>query len=249
MSGADFCHADIRGADFTKAILIGADFSHATAGQPLHWRIGLIGASLLLASLAGYVSAYASGIVASLMVIDEDPVVFWSSIFALAILGGFIFLACRRGLGLAVGAFSLVTAFLLILAGGLNTTDATSAALIQSLAIAGAIAGAIIGAFALAVLQTLTGKIALFIYGVTFTLGSLAGGWEGIEIGTKHLVQGLPVVALVAVALLSLSSWIGWNVSGCNEKYLLVYKPANWITSVGGTCFWGADLTKANFTD
>ena len=249
MSGADFSHADIRGTDFTKAILIGADFSHATAGQPLHWRIGIVCASLLLASLAGYVSAYASGSVASLMVIDEEPVVFWSGIFALALLSGFIFLACRRGLGLAVGAFPLVTAFLLILAGGLGTTEATAAALTQSVAIAGALAGAIIGAFALAVLKTLHKSVTLFIYGAAFTLGSLAGGWEGVEHGTKHYVQGLPVVAIVTIALLSLSFWIGWNVSDRDKKYLLVYKPANWIASVGGTHFRGANLTDANFTE
>lgn len=248
MSGADFSHADIRGADFTKAILIGADFSHATAGQPFHWRIGIVSTSILLATLAGYVSAYASGIVASLMVIEEAPIVFWSSIIALAILAGFIFVTYRRGLGIAVGTFSLIAAFLLILAGGLGTTDATAAALVQSIAIAGAIAGAIIGAFALTVLKALIGNIALFIYGITFLVGSLAGGWEGIEWKNKHLAQGLPVVALVTIALLSLSFWIGWNVSDRDKKYLLIYKPANWMTTVGGTRFQGANLTNANFT-
>jgi len=249
MSGADFSHADIRGADFAKAILIGADFSHATAGQPIHWKIGIVSTSILLATLAGYVSAYASGIVASLMVIEEAPIVFWSSTVALAILAGFISITYRQGLGLAVGAFCLITAFLLILAGGLGSTDATASALVQSVAIAGAIAGAIIGAFALAMLKTLIGNIALFIYGVAFPVGSLPGGWEGIEWKNKHLVQGLPIVVLVTIALLSLSFWIGWNVSDRKKKYLLVYKPANWIASVGGTRFRGANLTDANFTE
>ena len=185
---------------------------------------------------------------ASLKVIEEYPIFFWSSIFDLAIFGCFIFVTYRRGLGIAVGTFSLIAAFLLILAGGLGTTDATAAALVQSVAIAGAIAGAIIGAFALAVLKTLISNIALFLYGLAFPVGSLAGGWEGIEWKNKHLVQGLPVVALVTIALLSLSCWIGWNVSDRKKKYLLVHKPANWLASVGGTRFRSANLTNANFT-
>ncbi|WP_246276943.1 pentapeptide repeat-containing protein [Microcoleus asticus] len=183
------------------------------------------------------------------MVIEEAPIVFWSSIVALTLLAGFIFATYKQGLGLAVGAFSLIAAFLLILVGGLGTTEATAAALVQSIAIAGAIAGAIIGAFALAVLKTLIGNIAVFIYGIASSVGSLAGGWEGIENGKKHLVQALPVVALVTLALLSLSFWIGWNISDRDNKYLLVYKPANWIASIGGTRFRGSNLTTANFTE
>ena len=87
LTGAAFSGADIRGANLARAILIGADFSNARAGQQSHWLIGLIIGVGFLASLAGFISAYAGALVGSLMVAPQaQPFGFWSGLVVLVVL-------------------------------------------------------------------------------------------------------------------------------------------------------------------
>ena len=65
LSEANFNYANIRGSDFSNTILRGANFSHAQAGLPGHWVIGLLIISLVLAVIAGFSSAIACYFVVS----------------------------------------------------------------------------------------------------------------------------------------------------------------------------------------
>lgn len=248
-SNEDFSGCDIRGADFTNANLVGAKFIQTRAGQTLEWLVCIVIGALFLTFLAGYVSAYSGGIVGSLMVIeDSQPLAFWSSFTALIIFLILILLVFKRGLGTALSTFSLFVAFTVVLIAGLGKASATAAAIVQSVAIAGAISGAMLAGTTKAILKTMFGKNSLPVFIAVFVLGSLFGGWEGIERGTEHLINGLPVTVFIVAILLGLSIYIDVQVTNQNKKYWLICKIVIFLTSLGGTKFRGANLTNADFT-
>ena len=249
LSGEDFSGCDIRGANFTNATLIGANFSHVKAGQPLLWVVTIVSFALLLTISAGYVSAYAGGVVGSLMVKENDqPLALWSSIATLNVLVVLILITIKQGLGIALGAFSLLVAFSVVLLAGLGKASTTVAAIVQAVAIAGAIAGSVLASGTLVVLKTAIRRMGLPAFVIAFVLGSLFGGWEGLEFESKHLIQGLPITTLITGGLLGFSTYIGLQVPTQDKKYWLIYKAANFVASLGGTRFRGSNLTDANFT-
>ena len=248
LSGADFSSADIRGTDFTNATLVGANFRGAKAGQRCHWMVMLIASLIGLTILVGYALGYVSAFFSVLMFLDEDPLVFWSSIVALVLAVPLLFMVYRYGLRSGALTIAIIIVFLLILIGGLGKTALVAAVIIQTIGFIGAIAGTVIGGFVLASLRKLTRTFTIGLYSLFAILGGISGLFEGIEIDETRLFQALPLTLLVFVVLFGLSVYLGWNASE-DTKYLFIYKPANFFASLGGTSFYGADLENANFAE
>jgi uncharacterized protein YjbI with pentapeptide repeats len=250
ITSLNFSHSDIRGMNFSNVNLVGANFSYSRAGKSLSWKIGLFLAALLLSILSAYVMGYSGGIAGYLMVVDASFTDFASGILVLLILGFFIVVAIRQGLGNASIRLVIGVFFLLILAAGLGETNLIAPALFQSLAITGSISGAIITSIALTWLKLLlkNSSIAIFIHSILFVIFSAAGAWEAIETKTQRAVNALPVDAIITVSLFFLSIYISLKASEKDNKFSLIYKSSKFLASLGGTCFQGADLSDANFT-
>jgi len=77
--------------------------------------------------------------------------------------------------------------------------------------------------------------LALPLFLVTFILGGLLGGWEGLKSETEHLTQGIPATVIITTVLLGFSIYIGLHINYQNKKYWLIHKTANFIASWGGT--------------
>jgi hypothetical protein len=87
LAGEDFSDCDIRGVDFTNASLTSTKFCRVQAGQTLSWLIVIISITAFLTLIAGYVSAYAAGVISSLLVMErEQPIALVSSVISLLVL-------------------------------------------------------------------------------------------------------------------------------------------------------------------
>ncbi len=67
LTGANFSNADIRSTNFTGANLTSANFTGAKAGLQKRWAILLVVVSWVLASLLGFLSAFAGYLIAFLI--------------------------------------------------------------------------------------------------------------------------------------------------------------------------------------
>jgi uncharacterized protein YjbI with pentapeptide repeats len=248
LSGIDFSGADVRGANFKDATLVRANFRGAQAGQRFHWVVMLIASLIGLTTLVGYALGYVSAFFSVLMFLDEDPLVFWSSIVALVIAVPLVGMVYRYGLRPAALTMTIVIVFLLILVGGLGETDLVAAVIVQTMGFIGAISGTLIGGFVLASLKKLMHMLAIALYNLFLILGGIGGLLEGIEMNEIRLFQTLPLTLLIFVILWSLSAYLGWNASD-DTNYVFIHKPANFFASLGGTCFCGANLESANFAE
>jgi uncharacterized protein YjbI with pentapeptide repeats len=250
MTSLDFSHSDIRGMNFSGANLVGANFSYSRAGQSLYWKIGLFLSALLLSMISAYVMGYAGGIAGYLMIVEASLTDFSSGVLVLLILGVFIFVAIKQGLGNTAIRLAIGVIFFLVLAAGLGETSLIAPALFQSLATTGSISGALITSVALTWLKLLlrNSSIAIFIHSILFAIFSVLGAWEAIETKSQRALNALPVDAIITGSLFFLSIYISLKTSEKDKKFSLIYKSSKILASFGGTCFRGADLTDANFT-
>ena len=248
----DFSDCDIRGADFSRAVLVKANFSRTRAGQTPLYLFSTLFISCFLAVSSGYVVGWSGGVVGSLMMMQNDQQIgFWSSLISIATLILLVIVASRRGIGIALGTFSLITAFFIVLLAALGEASVIAAAITQLLVIAGAISGAVLFGITIVVLKVVIQSLFLQISFSAFLLGNIFGMWEGIE-GEQpyeHLTQALPVAILITGVLLISSLRIGFQAEKQDKRYLLIYKAAKVLSSFGGTNFRNAILTDADFTE
>ncbi|MBD2596951.1 pentapeptide repeat-containing protein [Nostoc spongiaeforme FACHB-130] len=235
LTGANFSQADIRGANFSKAILKGANFTGAKAGLQKRWTVGLLIASWLLSAVSGVFSIFLSLFVVLIFrpTSSEDLSHDQKIIFGIALLFVllvFCIITLRKGLTAALGAF--VVAFAVTSA--VNFAGEGGVAAVFAVAGAGAVAVAGAGAVAGAVAVTFAGAGA--VAAVFAVAGAGAGGVAGAGAGAG------------AGAFMLFSAYIGWRSLAGNEKDAWVRSFAITFAATGGTSFFGADLTDADFT-
>jgi hypothetical protein len=98
LTGANFQGANIRGSNFAYAQLTGTDFTQTKAGLQKQWWLALILFSLLLAWIAGVVTAYAIGVSIDIGIHHSSL----SSFLAFMIIGRCFGLVLKKGWGLPV---------------------------------------------------------------------------------------------------------------------------------------------------
>lgn len=253
LRGEDFSYADIRGSDFTQAILVGANFSHTKAGLKLGWLLALQVVLLFIATLAGFISAYAGAFAGGILVLDNQTpagLVFVAS-FTLILFLGFISITILRGIGTALWLFAVtvVTSIAIILAfPGVDHNRAN--AILLAIVIAVNISGVLVGAIAVAISRILSKTWMLALIGLATLAAAVLGTIAGSEeiIGTPKFVRALAIAIPVTGALVSLSLYIGWRAIAGDKKYALVRSIAIVLCTYGGTSFRGANLTNADFS-
>ncbi|MBD0337279.1 MAG: pentapeptide repeat-containing protein, partial [Cyanobacteria bacterium Co-bin13] len=251
---ADFTQADIRGANFSHTVLSEANFTGATAGLPPLVALALGAVMLLVMTLSGFIVAYSSAFAAFVTSLLAAPAVPGQQLIPLAAgltLAIFVGVTLHRGLGAALGAFAIATSAAVAIVSALGTGDLIAALLVTAMALAGMIAAVILGAIALAILLGLVpqGGVGLAIAGLAFALGALPGGLEGVQGAPPEAVgNALLMTAMTTLGLAVLIGYVGLCTQGGDPRYRLISPLATALSSRWGTCFRGADLSEADFS-
>jgi len=257
LSGADFSEADIRGTNFKNAILRDTRFCKAKAGLQKRWVIVLLLLSWITSGVSGFTSFSGRFLVAHIFTSQGvvEQVFAWIALvviivlftvtlrqsmekagtLAIGIAGvGALALAVvgtvsRAGTGARTGALAGVAGFVGIVGAGAGAgAAAVVVGFTQAVGVAGA--GAVGGVFAFAV----AGAVAFTVAGtVTFAFsGAFAGELAGV----------------ITIVLALLGTYLGWRVLTGDLKDAWIRTIAIAFAATGGTSFYNADLTNADFT-
>ncbi|NEO09923.1 pentapeptide repeat-containing protein [Moorena sp. SIO3I8] len=231
LSGADFSEADIRGANFKNATLKGTQFCSAKAGLQKRWVIVLLLVSSITSGVFVCTSLYSGALLESIFSPSNVTSLVYTSIVLIVIIVLFAIILCR-GIG-GPGALVLVLASVLAFTGtGLfpltfPIAAPVVAAITLTVAVAGA--GAVAGAVAIAVV--FTGAVAI---AVVFT-------------GAENFFLAFPVAVLVLLALLG--TYLGWRALKGDPRDAWIRTITIAFAATGGTSFYKANLTDADFTE
>ncbi|MEO0646139.1 MAG: pentapeptide repeat-containing protein [Cyanobacteria bacterium J06650_10] len=248
LEGADFSYADIRGADFSEAVLFGANFSRAKTGLSPLWVIALIAVILLLSILSGLISGYAAALVADLITVSSAGRNLFGVIVAvLLVLYGFI--VVRKGLGGALITFLEVVVAGLVAAIAFFPEHETGMALVVGanfsiLALGGTLAGMGHVAVAIALAGTMElpkpkfWVITLAVFGLIL----------GVLFGIRENELGYLIAGLIGLGNILLGLFVGRKALINDPKYRLIFTACIVLSTQKGTCFRGANLTDANFS-
>jgi uncharacterized protein YjbI with pentapeptide repeats len=270
LAGADFRDADIRSADFTNAQLVGADFRGARSGLSPSRRCLLIGALLLLLSLAGAAASVASVIAVKqwhgdyIKLHSTLPGLTTAVVVPLFLLGLWqVGLTAKLAVGAAglAGCLVVAQALLWLILGwdGLDIGQETAWRL--SGAGAWAISAVLFGAVAESIgVMVMRHRLWAFIpaWLIGLSLG-LIGSW-GLGQASQTTGAGLrgttgvggqlhtwPVVALVALGLGALGYLVGRSAYREISKFSVIQNLAVFLSTIGSTQFYRANLSNANF--
>jgi hypothetical protein len=270
LTGANFSHSNIRGANFTNTILRNAKFINAEAGLQYGWEVSFLIGSILLAAVSGFTLTY----IVSLMGIhltssDQSQGIFISVVSIVTLATFCIFTICK---GLVAALETIFWAMALIV------TVYAAAALVVAIAVVGTAAGCsavaqawtMVGTVGRSVITVGAAALALAIVMILFAAGSLAvaQAWTVAEAKGKTVVATGATVGVVPVFFLAwgtlrielmvgvvtwavaagLSAYVSWRFLVGDAKHAFVWKVAIALAAIGGTKFWGADLTDADFT-
>lgn len=233
LCGASFKDACIRSCDFSGANLEDADFQGAIAGLSRKQQIVLVLVAIFLAFIAGLVAALAAGV---------------------------FFIAFQKSLGQSTLLFVLLLAPIL----ALGTTRYGYIALASAIAVAIAVAGAGVGAL----IGANMGAISVALFLIVGAIGAATGAGIYATIGNSSVwIAGIG--SLIAATILSywmtnpLAGTIAMGIAGTievlagfvahsaftgNEKLAFVRQRALAFTTWGGTSFYKANLTNADFS-
>ncbi|MBD2596678.1 pentapeptide repeat-containing protein [Nostoc spongiaeforme FACHB-130] len=251
LTGTNFSGADIRGANFSKAILKGANFKGAKAGQPGYWVLLLA----LFSSFLAILSAFTAGLttVFNQSLLNPDPIVHIITSVVVLIVPFIVTTTKGFPLSLISIAFSLATSTLLVIF--LAVSGHVYTALSVIFTAIGTLTGATTVAATIAGVSTVAGTIIATIVSIASVIASLAGTICGISVvlKTAGVVAKIELAADLAVAIMVLIGaiqgvYIGWQILAFSPKYSLIYPIAINFATIGGTSFYNADLTDANFT-
>ncbi|MGD1896775.1 MAG: pentapeptide repeat-containing protein [Phormidesmis sp.] len=256
LTGANFAFADIRSVNFTQANLSGANFYHARAGLSKPWHAFQILAMLACSAAVGLMSVIAGAFNATFLV--RENIGQFTLVPGLLCLVAFAFITLPLILqGFTPKAFQVVvaTSTLAVIGVSVSTLGATLTGSSDSaggtvagvvllvvnsvlLTIAGAVGGRrLIGFYA-----CFSAAIAALTYPITYiaTIRSVAAGTPG-------LLNRLVILVVIAEILIA-GAYVARQVLAGDERFALVHKIATAFTTIGGTCFHGANLTRADFT-
>ena len=231
LAGADFSGCDIRSANFSRTNLTGAKFVGAKAGLQKRWAIALTLISLLLSGLSGLFSFFNSVMINLPFSQDFEASNIEKIIFIAVFLIfyiTFLTIATRYGLLVGLGAGLLVLTGVFAVAFAVAFARAGAGAFAVAVAIAVAIAGAFAVAVAVAVAVAIAGAFA-FAVAVAFAFAFAVAG-------------------AVAFAFVLFSSYFAWRSLKGDSRDPWIRNVAIVFAAIGGTNFYQANLTDADFT-
>ena len=246
---ADFSHADIRGTDFSNAVLIRANFRNSKAGLPTSWIIGLTGLSLLMALFAGLVSGYSGALIGDLLSNNSYGFYFFG-LFSLITLAIFLIIIFWRGLRTILAILAEVVTACLIAAVAFFPDEEpgvllTIGAQFTGLALAGAMASVVNMAVAVALAKVIAMPVSTTSTGFIGFIGIVLGVLLGVR---SHALVYLQA-GLIALLVITSGVYVGRQAINGNKKYKLIRSLTVGIIAYGGTSFYGANLTDADFTE
>jgi Pentapeptide repeats (8 copies) len=241
LKDANFSGLDIRGVDFSGALLVNANFSRTRAG--LSPRLAKVSCAFTvsLAVLSGLITAYAGAIIGHVFASPNiGSVLLGQSITILLI--SFCIITAKKGLELALGLITLITATGIIATVAITPNiDLAEKTVISGLAISGIIAGSI-GLATIVSLRRFK-KVSIPSIFLGLSLGATLG------ISTEERFADSLGVALVSLSVLGWATYTGKQALNGDNLYRLIRTLTNRLTNIGGTCFRRANLTNANFTN
>ena len=238
LSGANFSHCDIRGTNFKRANLTKANFTGATAGLKCYWIVIIILFSLILSSLAGFISAIISTFTYYLFT-GNPPNRFFICI------GSTIFIICFRAMlesefGENGVITNVVIAIIFIVA--VVFFGVTAAVVDEPEAKTG---GVYLNTFAviISLMAVITNDIKLTqIFPIFESLSNS-------DIFVVREVLNIPIVGTLGGILGAiLGSWFSQQAINCDPKFHWLWIMYCKFTTLGGTTFYKANLTQTNFT-
>ncbi|NEO34167.1 MAG: pentapeptide repeat-containing protein [Symploca sp. SIO3C6] len=254
LAGADFSEADIRGANFTNAKLRGAKFCDAKAGLQRRWAIGLVISSWILAGLSGVFSGLASIWALTPFRTNSIEDVIVAVIFSIVL--AILFLVT---VGQRVVTVGIVGAVAMVIAGAIAVIVAGTVTIAETGAGrgAGATTGAVAATFAIAVVIAVTVFVAVVVAGrgvgaITIAIALIFAITTTISLAfviaqvTEIGAVAIAVTFVIAVALLG--AYMGWHTLAGDKKYAWICPLGIAFAATGGTSFYNADLTEADFT-
>jgi hypothetical protein len=239
LSGANFSGADLRGTNFSNALLHEADFSGALTGLQRSQALTIVMVLLLLAAVLG-VGAGLLNMVIELTYHGSSFVAIIPKRLVLIVVAGFAFVALRHG----------ITASFIVFIGAFVVADALAFISPLTVPVAGAIAVAILIASAVGVATAALVTIAV-------TAAMAAKRKAALVVIAVFGLTFIPVAVIsrhdsaifTALAVMGLSTYIGWRTLKGDERHNLIRIFAMSLTARWGTSFRNADLTKADFTE
>ncbi len=250
LSGANFSNAEIRSTNFRGATLQKTQFVGVKAGLQKRWMILLLIVVFILAFLSGFcfiIHCYWTSLILDTSNLDNMVIGWICSLFAITFLiillrqgflGAFAFIAIAVSFIGAV-TFALFVAFtragVIAIAGELARSGIIAGAFGMALAFGIAVAGAIAFGIAGARAEALAGAIVI--------AGAIAGARAEAIAGARAITIAVTLIHVGVIFYMTYRAMKG------DEKHALIRDVAVAVAAIGGTCFRGADLTEANFTN
>ena len=246
---ANFSQADIRGTDFSNADLYRTRFSQATGGI----RYSIQQTTKLFAAFWGLLSGFVSTRIAVLLVSSEVAqlskgvactlilILICTAIRGFGLLKGLVIASSVvAALGISMGAASVL--FQQISLGDI-TLEATETSIMVGVAIA-------MLCLMLAVSQAADKRSTLW----WACLGAVAGATSVPLMSSGYIAENLGLKGTVLAIIVALSIVIfcvdlGSHAIAGNPKYALIRRFVVVVMSSVGTCFQGANLSYADFSE
>ncbi len=249
LAEADFSGCDIRGANFSRANLTGVKFAGATAGLPKRWVVILLGLALVLIVISSFFSVVAAYLVS--LIFDSS-----STQNQVAGRSTLIFLICfcaatwLKNILAGVGTVAVAFAFAVVFAGAVAGVFAGAGSV--AVAVAGAVAVAVTVTVAVAVTVTVAvaGAVAVTVtVAVAVTVTVAVAGAVAVAVTVTVAGAGAVAVAVaVAVALTLFYFCLGWLTLKQESRDPWLRQIVIAFAAIGGTSFFQANLTEADFT-
>ncbi|NEO88963.1 MAG: pentapeptide repeat-containing protein [Moorea sp. SIO3G5] len=257
LSGADFSEADIRGTNFKNANLRDTRFCKAKAGLQKRWVIILLLLSWITSGVSGFTSFSGRFLVARRFTSQGvvEQVFGWIALVVIIVLFTVTLRQSMEKAGTLAIGIAGVGALALAVVGTVSGAGTSSRAgslggVAEFIGVVGAGAGA--GAAALVVAFTEAVAVAgagavggvfafafVFVFAFAFA-GAVAFAFSG------NFAGDLAGVITIVVALLG--AYLGWRALKGDLKDAWIRTIAIAFAATGGTSFYKADLTDADFT-
>ena len=246
LSGADFSNADIRSTDFTGANLQKVNFTGVKAGLERRWNIFILVISFM-SVISEALLFFNLGAGISQLKTSAWPTLILMIIFAAIILRGGI----KKLIFLAIGAtvvsgVGVVTGGLLLLIKiqFMPGLIAFAYGLLFAISIVSIFTTSFIAAIGKSMAYIVMGMKSIIsfviagisIIGVAFFLPSFGSELKAIVLGIAGIGVGIII-----------SSYIAWEAVKGNKKYITIRELAVFFAAFGGTKFYEANLTDADF--
>ncbi|WP_392531027.1 pentapeptide repeat-containing protein [Nostoc sp. C117] len=256
LTGANFSKADIRGADFTNAILKDANFTNAKAGLQQDSVIILFLILLLFSALSGFASEYVIYALYRLTEKSHNYTAIIAGVGTLVVLFLFSFITIKKGLDTSLS----ISIFVSAIASSVVTASISDIAIstgtnFSGVPFAGIVAAIIVDAGILDSAIIIVGLNQLNVFNfVEFSIiVGFAAFYSSIRISEKrHDINKFDdirvVTCIVIIFMMFVSIDIAQKALKGDERYSLIRKIAIAFGATGGTSFFNADLTNADFT-